>query len=403
MYLQSLSLANFRNYIRLSLDIPRQVTLLQGANAQGKTNLVEAIYYLVAARSPYARSDIQLVNWLAKQDDLPYMRVVADIARRDAHTRIEITLTQGNNDSGYRKHIRINGAPKRVMDLLGHVNAVLFVPQDISLIDGSPSKRRRYLNATICQVDTLYCRSLRTYARVLEQRNHLLRRLRERRDAQDQLDYWDMELAKNGAQIIARRQRAVLELEALAQAQHSDLSGGRERLRLRYVPTFDPRRPEADERQMALHLELAPPISIPQEVDTIQKAFLQVLARSRRQEMQRGLTLTGPHRDDLRFLDGQVDLHLYGSRGQQRTAVLALKLAEVAWMAQATGEQPILLLDDVMSELDAQRRCYLCDQLDQVDQAIITTTDLDVLTPELLQRATLYRVCQGRLEPIQPS
>jgi DNA replication and repair protein RecF len=193
-----------------------------------------------------------------------------------------------------------------------------------------------------------------------------------------------------------------LELEALAQAQHSELSGGRERLRLRYVPTFDTRQPEADEQQMTLQLELPPPISVPQDVKAIHEAFLKVLTRSRRQEIQRGLTLTGPHRDDLRFLDGQVDLHLYGSRGQQRTAVLALKLAEVSWMVQTTGEQPILLLDDVMSELDAQRRCYLCDQLDQVEQAVITTTDLDALTPELLQRATSYHVSQGRLHPLQP-
>ena len=402
MYLHSLSLANFRNYTRLTLDVPRQVTVLQGANAQGKTNFLEGIYYLTAARSPHATSDVQLVNWLAKQDDMPYARIVADITRQDLQTRIEIVLTQENNGSAYRKHIRINGAPKRVMDLLGQVNAVLFVPQDIALIDGAPSGRRRYLNATLCQVDPQYCRMLRKYARVLEQRNHLLRSLRERGGAWDQLDYWDAELAKNGAQIIARRQQAVLELETLAQQIHIDLSGGRERLRLRYLPTFDPRDTPADDRQMAFNLDLPPPISVPQDVETIHKSFLQVLGRSRRQEIQRGMTLTGPHRDDLRFLDGQVDLHLYGSRGQQRTAVLALKLAEVSWMVQITGEQPILLLDDVMSELDVHRRRYLCRQLDRVEQAIVTTTDLDVLAPDFLQRATLYRVSQGRLEPHRP-
>ena len=152
---------------------------------------------------------------------------------------------------------------------------------------------------------------------------------------------------------------------------------------------------------MAFNLDLPPPISVPQDVATVEEAFLQALGNSRRQEIQRGMTLTGPHRDDLRFLDGQVDLHVYGSRGQQRTAVLALKLAEVSWMVQTTGEQPILLLDDVMSELDTQRRRYLCHQLDQVEQAIVTTTDLDVLTSDLLQRATLYRVSNGRLEPHQ--
>jgi DNA replication and repair protein RecF len=399
MYLRSFSLANFRNYIRLSLDVPPQITVLQGANAQGKTNFLEGIYYLTSARSPHATSDVQLVNWLAEQDDLPYARVVAEVARKDVQTRIEITLAQETNGSGYRKHIRINGAPKRVMDLLGQVNVVLFVPQDIALIDGAPSVRRRYLDVTLCQVDPLYCRALAKYSRVLERRNHLLRMLRERGGKWDQLEYWDEELAQNGAQIIALRQQAVLDLEALAQPLHVDVSGGRERLRLRYMPSFDPRRPQVDDRQMTLNFDLPPPVSVPQDVETIRRAFLQVLCSSRRQEIQRGMTLTGPHRDDLRFLDGQVDLHLYGSRGQQRTAVLALKLAEVSWMVRTTGEQPILLLDDVMSELDAQRRRYLCSQLGQVEQAIVTTTDLDDLTPDLLQRATLYSVSQGRLEP----
>jgi DNA replication and repair protein RecF len=287
------------------------------------------------------------------------------------------------------------------MDLLGQANVVLFVPQDIALIDGAPSGRRRHLNAALCQVDSQYCRALTQYARVLEQRNHLLRILRDRGGAWDQLDFWDEELAQSGAQIIARRQQAVMDLEALAQSLHVDLSGGKERLRLRYVPTFDPRQPQQDDRQIRLSLDLPPPISMPQDTESIRRAFLHLLHTTRHQEIPRGMTLLGPHRDDLRFFDGQVDLHLYGSRGQQRTAILALKLAQVTWMVHATGEQPILLLDDVMSELDIERRRYLCHQLAQVEQAIVTTTDLDALTPDLLEQATLYRVSQGRLEPCQ--
>jgi DNA replication and repair protein RecF len=285
------------------------------------------------------------------------------------------------------------------MDLLGQTNVVFFVPQDMALIDGSPSGRRRHLNTILCQVDTLYCRTLARYTRVLERRNHLLRLLRERGGPLDQLDFWDQELAQNGAQIISRRQQAIINLEMLAQPLHVDLSGGHERLRLRYVPSFDPRQPRQDDRQMTLNLDLPPPISIPQPPESICQSFLDVLRASRPTEIARGMTLIGPHRDDLRFFDGQVDLHLYGSRGQQRTAILALKLAEVAWMAQATGEQPILLLDEVMSELDMDRRCYLCTQLDQAEQAIITTTDLHALTPDLLKKATVYQVSQGRLEP----
>ena len=217
MYLERLSLTNFRNYTRLSLDLPQHTTILQGANAQGKTNLLEAIYYLAVGRSPYATSDTQLVNWLAFRDELPHARIVAELKHGQARTRIEITLMRSaNGRSGYRKHIRINGVAKRVMDLLGHANVVLFVPQDIGLIDGPPQGRRRYLNSTICQIDPHYCRTLNQYNRVLEQRNHLLRTLRDRGGATDQLAFWDEQLVDAGARIIARRQETVLQLEELA-------------------------------------------------------------------------------------------------------------------------------------------------------------------------------------------
>lgn len=403
MYLAQLHLTNFRNYIRLSLDLDRHTTVLQGANAQGKTNFLEAIYYLAVARSPYATSDVQLINWLAAQDDLPYARIEAELVRGSGRIRIEIALMRNaNGQPGHRKHIRINGVPKRTMDLVGQANIVLFVPQDVGLIDGPPSQRRRYLDSTLCQIDGHYCRALAQYGRVLEQRNHLLRTLRDRGGARDQLDFWDHRLIQSGAQIIARRQVAITELEGFAQPIHLDLSGGRERLRLRYVPSFDPRPSREDVRQMSLDLDLPPPISTPQDPDEIRQTFLHLLHASRLEEIQRGMTLIGPHRDDLRFLDGQVDLHTYGSRGQQRTAVLALKLAEVALMTRTTDEQPILLLDEVMSELDPNRRRYLCAQLSRVEQAVITTTDLDALTKDVLQQATLYHVSQGRLSKATP-
>jgi DNA replication and repair protein RecF len=399
MYLTRLNLANFRNYVRLSLDMPQHVTVLQGANAQGKTNFLESIYYLAAARSPYATRDSQLINWLARQDDLPHARIVAEIMRRDRPTRIEITLTQNGNTAAFRKHIRINGVPRRVMDLLGQVNVVQFVPQDIALIDGPPGLRRRHLNVSLCQVDTAYCQALRQYARILEQRNALLRQMRERGGNQDQLDFWDQGLAQHGALLIAQRQQTILDLEEQAQPLHIDLSGGKERLRLRYVPSFDPLNPPQDELQMTLDLDLPAPISIPQDPSRIRQTYLDTLHKLRPAEIASGRTLFGPHRDELRFYDGQIDLHLYGSRGQQRTAVLALKLAEVAWMVQNTGHQPILLLDDVMSELDTERRRYVCAQLGHVEQAIVTTTDLQSLTPELLDHAALFHVSQGRLRP----
>jgi len=401
MFLTRLSLVNFRNYARLSLDMPRRVMVLQGKNAQGKTNLLEAIYYLTAAKSPYATSDAQLVNWLAEQDDLPHARVEAELIRGNVLTRIEIILTRDErNHDRYRKHIRINGVDKRVVDLIGVANIVLFVPQDISLVDGSPSGRRRYLDATLCQIDSHYCRALAQYGRVLEQRNGLLRQLRDRGGSPDQLHFWDDRLTEHGAQIIAHRQRAVLDLEALAQPIHRDLSGGRERLRLRYSPSFDPQHPQEDDQQLRLGLDLPPPVSMPQDPEGIQEAFRLRLRSALSEEIARGITLSGPHRDDLLFLDGQIDLRTYGSRGQQRTAVLATKLAEVELMVRVTGEQPILLLDEVMSELDADRRQYLCRRITRVEQSLVTTTDLDALAPGVLELAALYCVTEGRLERI---
>jgi DNA replication and repair protein RecF len=277
---------------------------------------------------------------------------------------------------------------------------VLFVPQDISLVDGSPSGRRRYLDATLCQIDPHYCRALAQYGRVLEQRNGLLRQLRDRGGPPDQLRFWDDRLIEHGAQIIAHRQRAVLDLEALAQPIHRDLSGGRERLRLRYSPSFDPQHPQEDDQQLRLGLDLPPPVSTPQDPEAIQEAFRMRLRSALSEEIARGITLSGPHRDDLLFLNGQIDLRTYGSRGQQRTAVLATKLAEVELMARVTGEQPILLLDEVMSELDADRRQYLCRQITRAEQSLVTTTDLDTLAPGVLELAALYCVTEGRLERI---
>jgi DNA replication and repair protein RecF len=398
MYLTHLSLTDFRNYVRLSLDMPPHITVLQGANAQGKTNFLESIYYLAAGKSPYAANDSQLVNWLAQDRERPHARIEADVMRGDKPTRVAVTLIRNRNTSPFRKHVRINGAPRRVMDLLGQINVVQFVPQDIAIIDRSPGIRRRHLDITLCQVHPQYRAALSQYGKTLRQRNALLRRLRDQGGDPNELIVWDAPLVQYGAQIIAQRQQTIIDLEQLAQPLHINLSGGKERLRLRYVPSFDPRRPPDRQIQMSMALEQPAAISFPQDPVEISDIYAQVLRNRRSAEIARGATLAGPHRDDLRFYDGTTDLHHFGSRGQQRTAVLALKLAEVTWMVHHTGHRPILLLDDVMSELDQERRRYLCRQIGHVEQAILTTTDLADLTPELLDRATLYQVSGGRLE-----
>ncbi len=403
MYLQHLSLTNFRNYVRLNLDLPAKTIVLQGANAQGKTNLLEAIYYLATSRSPHTTTDRELVNWLADEEPLPHARLVAELIKGDTIHRIEITLLKRASANGVRlqKEIRINGVPRRAMDLLGVVNVVLFRPQDMELAGGSPGRRRQYLDATLCQVNRTYCETLRSYNHITEQRNALLRSFRERtRAASDQLLFWDDKLIAGGAQLIAARQAAVAELERLAQPVHQVLSGDKETLRLRYVPSFDPTREPDTTYQMTLSFKESagmrelPPLTPSQ----VASAFRAHLHRLQREEIARGMTLLGPHRDDLSFEANGVDLRTYGSRGQQRTAVLALKLAEMQFMLQETGHQPILLLDEVMAELDSHRQQHLLQVVNGIQQAVLTTTDWNVFGEEFLSQALRLRVQEGCIQ-----
>ena len=405
MYLQHLGLRNFRNYARLDLDLPGRTIVLQGANAQGKTNLLEAIYYLATSRSPQTATGRQLVNWLADEDPLPHARLVAEAVKGKAVDRVEITLVKRPTANGVRlqKTIRVNGVSRRAMDLLGVINVVLFRPQDMALADGPPSSRRQYLDVALCQINPAYCKTLRGYNQVIEQRNALLRRLRERgQSAGDELYFWDEKLVANGAQLIATRQAALAELERLAQPLHRALSGGQERLRIRYIPTFTPSCIPDEAYQMALGLQVPagaselPPLTSSQVAESFRAHLRQV----QRDEMARGMTLLGPHRDDFCFEANGVDLRTYGSRGQQRTAVLALKIAEVHFMLQGTGHQPILLLDEVMAELDSHRQQHLLQTVGSVQQAILTTTDWDVFGKTFLDSALRLEVKGGRVQRV---
>jgi DNA replication and repair protein RecF len=380
--LAHLSLYNFRNYVRLELDLPPGVMVLLGDNAQGKTNLLEAIYYLATSRSPYTGTDRELVNWLSlEQEPLPYTRLVGRVARGDNSVLLEITVSQqAENGSRYQKQVRLNGVNKRAMDLLGHLNVVLFVPEDVNLVSGSPSLRRRYLDAMLCQIDPHYCRTLAGYNQIVTQRNALLRDMSERGGDPAQLVFWNERLVEHGALLIARRREAIDALDERAQAIHGQLTDGSEHLHLRYMPSVDLGEP----RRLT--------------VAEVQAAYQAQLLSLRQRETAAGMTLAGPHRDEMRFAIDDIDAGVYGSRGQQRTAVLALKLAEVELMHNETGDYPVLLLDDVLSELDAHRRQFLLQRVDDgQQQAIITTTDLQALSPAFLQGCRLWRVEMGRL------
>lgn len=399
MHVQHLSLTNFRNYARLEVALPSGPLLLYGENAQGKTSILEAIYYLATSRSVWATSDRQLLNWQAENDVLPYARLAGEITSNRAKlTQLDVTLVRNSPEPGAKltKQIRVNGVNRRQIDLLGELNVVMFLPQDLALVEGAPVDRRRYLNITLSQTDREYAGALHTYEKHLDQRNALLRAIHERRAAVAELDYWDDKLTEAGSVIIAGRQRLLRELEILAQDVHSDLTGGAETLELEYLPSF---RPTADESGQlsfdALGLDLSRQLN-PRE---IAPQFRESLIADRAREIERKMTLTGPQRDELRFRVNDRDLELYGSRGQARTAVLAMKLAELGWMKKQIGEWPILLLDEFIAELDIKRRAYLLERIDGATQSILTTTERDIFTSNFLGKAAQWRIHAGQIVP----
>jgi DNA replication and repair protein RecF len=401
MRVEHLSLTNFRNYARLELTLPAdRPIVLVGANAQGKTSLLEAIYYAATGRSPYTASDRQLIHWRAEHEPIPFARLAAEICGRGGATyRIEITLMMERTADGagrFRKTIRVNGADKRLMDVVGLLNVVLFVPRDLTLIEGTPADRRRFMDETLGQVDAGYLAALEVYEKALPQRNALLKRIAERRANRRELAYWDDQLITAGATLIAGRQRFLRELERGAQAAHLDLTGRRETLTLRYQPSFAPTAENNGQMSFeTLGLDLHREISAAQ----IEPQLAAKLEAEQDESIQRGVTLSGPHRDELRLLIDERDAGLYGSRGQARTAVMALKLAEMTWMQARTGETPVLLLDEVAAELDAARRAYLLERVREGAQTLMTTTELDIFTPEFLRRASVWEVEAGQIAP----
>jgi DNA replication and repair protein RecF len=326
-------------------------------------------------------------------------RIVADFQRGGENHRLEVRIIQepngGNGSSHIRKEILVDGVRHRAGEAVGQFNAVLFLPQMMAVIEGSPEERRRYLNLALAQVIPHYQSILSEYSKALSQRNALLKLLFERKGDTTQLDYWDEQIGTFGAQLIHMRARAVQELEKLARRAHHELTHANEVLRLSYQPAYDPVPQKPG--QMALSLDTAVDRTGYSQ-EQIRKGFIESLQKLRTEEIARGVTGIGPHRDELRFLANGVDLGIYGSRGQVRSAILALKIAEVAWMQAKSTHRPVLLLDEVLAELDTQRRSDLLDRLGQAEQVLLSTTDLDLFATEFVKTATVWRVSDGRVE-----
>lgn len=407
MFLKRLSLTNFRNYARLDVDVPTGSVLLVGDNAQGKTSLLEAVYFLATFVSFQADSDRQLINFIAGREPLAVARIVADFQRQELELtsrdhRLEVRIIQEangiNGGSRVRKEVLLDGVERKISEAVGVFNAVLFQPQTLRIIEGAPEDRRRYLNLTLAQAVPRYTAALTDYNRAITQRNALLKLLNERGGDPNQLTYWDELLASSGASLIYARIQAIKGLERLAARIHSQLTQGAEVLRLSYLPAYDPL--PKPERQYALPID-APLDRSGIPLEKIQQGFFESLERLHSEEIARGVTTIGPHRDELRFLANGIDLGVYGSRGQSRTAILALKLAEVAWLKEETGQWPVLLLDEVLAELDVQRRTDLLERLADIEQAVLTTADLEAFSKDFIRQATLWRIYAGQLEELK--
>ncbi len=402
MYLKHLSLTNFRCLARLDLELPRRAVVLVGSNAQGKTSVLEAIYFLAAFTSFQTHADRQIVNFYEAKNPLAVTRLVADYQRGRAKHRIEARLIlepTGVNGQRLRKEVLLDGVKRHVSDIVGHFNAVLFVPQMSQIIEGGPEERRRYLNLALAQAVPVYARVLSEYSQALTQRNALLKALNEgsvlngsKGGNGSQLEVWDETLVKFGSQIIEWRIQAAQEIERFASRIHHELTRGAETLRLAYEPAYDP----LPKPEMQLGLRLDTPIDRSAiELDEIQSGFLARLKQIRSEEIARGVTTIGPHRDDLRFIINKADVSDYGSRGQLRTTLLSLKLAEVEWMKERTGEAPVILLDEVMAELDTQRRADLLKYVSPDSQVLFTTTDTHSFADEFVEQAEVWDVKGG--------
>jgi DNA replication and repair protein RecF len=399
MQLTHLSLTNFRNFTRLDMDVPGGTVMLVGNNAQGKTSLLEAIYFLATLTSFHASSDRQLINFIEARQPLAVGRIQADFRRGSENHRLEVRIIQEpngqNGNTHLRKEVLLDGVKRKSSEVIGQFNAVLFLPQMMGVVEGGPEERRRYLNLALAQVILHYQAALSEYNKALLQRNALLKQLFERKGDVSQLDYWDEQIATYGSQLIHARIRAIQELERLAARTHRELTHANEVLRLSYQPAYDPL-PQTT-AQLSLPLEAAVD-RFGFSLEQIRKGFLECLVRLHPEEIARGVTTIGPHRDELRFLVNGIDLGTYGSRGQARSAILALKIAEVAWMNAKSGHWPILLLDEVLAELDTERRFDLLARLDQSEQVLLSTTDLDLFDPAYVKKAVVWHVAGGRVE-----
>ena len=342
MFIKRLQMLNYRNYNALDIELCPNVNVFMGDNAQGKTNILEAIYYCAFAKSHRTSKDKELINWNGE-----HAFISVDVGRERLDKRIDISILKDG-----KKSIRINKIKiKKIGELFGNFNVVMFSPEDLRIIKDSPGVRRKFIDMELCQLNPKYYYNLVQYNKVLNERNILLR---NRSTSSEMLEIYDMQLVEFGYNIIRERIKYIESLNKYAEKIHSDITSGKEKINFKYISTI-------------------------KDLENIKENFYTLLEKNRSKDCDRGTTSIGPHRDDLKFYINDMNAS-FGSQGQQRSLILSLKMAEIALIKKVTEEFPILLLDDVMSELDNHRQLKLLESIDEEVQTFMTTTSLDHLS-----------------------
>ena len=358
MIIRSLELSNFRNYGFLNLTFDKGTNILYGDNAQGKTNILEAIYLCGTTKSHRGTKDRDIVNFCQEE-----AHIRAYLEKEDEEIRIDMHLRKNKS-----KGIAIDGTRiKKAAELLGIMNVVFFSPEDLAIIKNGPAERRRFMDMELCQLDASYLYNLNQYNRIVNQRNKLLKDIWNNSSMRDILSVWDEQLADFGEKIIERRVLFAQQLNDIIAGIHHKLSGGREHLSIVYEP------------------------------DTAPGELADKIARCQDRDIRLKMTSAGPHRDDFAFVADGIDIRKFGSQGQQRTAALSLKLSEIELVKKVTKDTPVLLLDDVLSELDSNRQNYLLNSIGDI-QTIITCTGLDDFVNNRFEINKVFKVSNGTVE-----
>ena len=371
MRVDRLTLTSFRSYESLDVSFPTGPQVVVGQNATGKTNLLESIVVLGTSRSHRAGNDGELLSWGA--DFARLEAALGGTADGRADNRVEVVIARTGTGGG-RKRVLVNGVARRPTALAAALPVVLFAPEDMLLVVGSPGGRRNSLDALVVQTVPAAGATMSNYGRALTQRNNLLRAIREGSAAPDELRYWDAVVIDDGAQIVDWRRAAIEQLAGPLSDAHCEIAPTEEPVALRYLTN-----------------------AAPLDGETTRDALRRRLSDTSEKEMWNGATLIGPHRDDVVFVSGERELSTFASRGQQRTAILAYKLAQLDLLTHTIGQPPLLLLDDVFSELDPDRRAHLVRRIGALPQAFVTTTTTDDLDPALVAASTVWEVTPGQL------